>query len=157
MISSIIKSFIPLYGDGYRFRLMLRFREFSRKNNIIWLSICIKNYLLHKFSCELSINAKISPKVLFMHTTGVVIGEGVIIEDGVKIYSGVVLGRKDIMNESDYPIIRKDAVLGAGAKILGKVEIGERVIIGANSLVLTNINSGTWAGIPARQVKGDAQ
>lgn len=150
-ILSVLKACVPLYGDGYRFRALLRLREICRQRKITWLAICVKNYFLHKFGCELHIDAKISTKVMFMHTTEVVIGGGAIIEDGVKIYSGVVCGRKDVMNEDDYPIIRKNAVLGAGAKILGRIEIGENAIVGANSVVLTDVDAGVWCGIPAEK------
>ena len=152
MMLSILKALIPLYGDAYRFRALLRLREICRKKNITWLAICIKNYFLHKFGCELSIYAEISPRALFMHTTGVVIGEGMVIEEGVKIYSGVVCGRKDINNVNDYPIIKKNAILGTGCKVLGKVEVGQNCIIGANSVVMTSTDSGTWCGAPARKV-----
>ena len=76
IFSSVLKAFIPLYGDGYRFRALLRVREICREKKITWLAICVKNYLLHKFGCELSIDARISTKAMFMHTTGVVIGGG---------------------------------------------------------------------------------
>ena len=46
-------------------------------------------------------------------------------------------------------MIKKNVVLGTGAKILGKIEIGENSVIGANALVVTDVDSGVWCGIPA--------
>lgn len=84
MIKSILIALIPFYGDGYRFRLLLRLREYCRVKGYTVASVCLKNYMLHKYGCELSIRAKISPKAMFMHTTGVVIGDGSVIRGGGK-------------------------------------------------------------------------
>lgn len=155
MLKSILMLLVPGFGAGYRFRLFLHLREFYRRHNFKWLGTCLKNKLLKNYGCELSINAFISPKVQFMHTTGVVIGDGVEIGDGTKIYSNVCLGRKNIEVEDDYPKIGKNCVLSTGVKILGKIVIADDTVIGANSVILRDIlDSGcTYVGIPGRRVK----
>lgn len=152
-ITNIFLCFIPYYGKAVRFRLCLRLREFFRIHNFVFGAICLKNYMQSKYGCELGIDAKISTKVEFMHTVGVVIGNGVVIHEGVKIYSSVVCGRKDINLENDYPTIMKNAVLCTGVKVLGNVTIGEGVIIAASSVVLADCNEGIWGGIPAKLLK----
>ena len=134
--------------------LYLRLREFFRKKKMYFFGKCLKLHLLSKYGCELGITASISPKVQFMHTVGVVIGDGCVLEEGVKIYSNVVLGRKNIQREDDYPIIRKGVTLCTGATVLGKITVGENTIIGAKTLVLFNVDANSiYAGSPAKKIK----
>lgn len=117
-----------------------------------FLALCIKGYLQNHYGCEISVNAIISTKVQFMHTVGVVIGEGCVIEDGVIIYSGVVLGRKDIKIDA-YPYIKKNTILCTGACVLGGVIVGENCIIGAKSLILKDcIPNSTYIGCPGQKL-----
>ena len=154
MIHPSIDFFIPLHGQGVRLRACLRLREFFRIHHWTFLNTCLKNYMLNKWAMELGISAEISPKVLFMHTTGVVIGDGTVLKNGVKIYSHVVLGRKNVENINDYPVVEENCILGTGCRVLGAVTIGAGAIIGANAVVLSDCESGgTYVGIPARRIK----
>ncbi len=150
----IIEACIPYYGYGVRFRILLRLREYFRIHRLFGLAQFVKGILLHKYGCEISVNAIVSPQAVFMHYVGIVIGEGCIVEKGVIIYSGVVLGRKDIKKEDDYPVIKSGSVLCTGCTVLGNVMVGNNSIVAAKSLVLTNTEPhSTYAGIPARRIK----
>lgn len=150
----ILEACIPLYGAGARFRIYLRLREYFRKNKMGFLGQCLKVHLQRNYGCELSVKAVISPKCSFMHTSGVVIGDGCVVESGVVIYSGVVLGRKDIFKDDDYPTIEENVVLSTGAAVLGKCNVGRECIIGAQALVLSNCEpGGVYVGSPAVKVK----
>lgn len=154
-IHPLIAVFIPFIASGKsaRFRACLRLRELFRKRKLWFFADCVKGYLYTHFGCEISVNAQISTKAMFMHTVGVVVGEGCVIEDGVIIYSGVCLGRKDI-NTEKYPIIKKNAVLCTGSIVLGKVTVGEGCVIGANSLVIIDCEPNkTYVGSPAKCLK----
>ncbi|MDF1879225.1 serine O-acetyltransferase [Sulfurimonas sp. SAG-AH-194-C20] len=97
--------------------------------------------------------AQIGKRVFIDHGTGVVIGETSIIEDDVLIYQGVTLGGVSLDSGKRHPTIRQGAVLGAGAKILGNIEIGEYSKIGANSVVVKEVPScSTAIGIPAHVI-----
>jgi len=97
--------------------------------------------------------AQIGKRVFIDHGTGVVIGETSIIEDDVLIYQGVTLGGVSLDCGKRHPTIRQGAVLGAGAKILGNIEIGEYSKIGANSVVVKEVPScSTAIGIPAHVI-----
>lgn len=153
-MNNFIKLLVPYYGADVRFRACQRLREFFRRHHLFFLATCLKSYLQYKYGCELSINAKISIKASFMHTVGVVIGEGCIIEDGVVIYSNVCLGRKDIENEDDYPIIKRNTILCTGSIVLGKVIVGESCTIAAGAVVLSDCDaSSIYAGVPAKKIK----
>ncbi|NPA60098.1 MAG: serine O-acetyltransferase [Epsilonproteobacteria bacterium] len=98
--------------------------------------------------------AKIGKRVFIDHGTGVVIGQTTIIEDDVLIYQGVTLGGVSLIHGKRHPTIRKGAVIGAGAKVLGNIIIGEYAKIGANSVVVKEVpNNATAIGIPAHVIE----
>ena len=98
--------------------------------------------------------AKIGSRVFIDHGTGVVIGETTVIEDDVLIYQGVTLGGVSLIHGKRHPTVRKGAVIGAGAKVLGNIEIGEYAKIGANSVVVKAVpDNATAIGIPAHVIE----
>ncbi|MBL0709266.1 MAG: serine O-acetyltransferase [Sulfurimonas sp.] len=97
--------------------------------------------------------AHIGKRVFIDHGTGVVIGETTIIEDDVLIYQEVTLGGVSLDPGKRHPTIRNNAVIGAGAKILGNIVIGEYAKIGANSVVVKEVpDNATAIGIPAHVI-----
>ncbi|MEA1983780.1 MAG: serine O-acetyltransferase [Campylobacterota bacterium] len=99
-------------------------------------------------------SAEIGNRVFIDHGTGVVIGETAIIEDDVVIYQGVTLGGVSLEHGKRHPTIKKGAVIGAGAKVLGNITIGEYAKIGANSVVVKEVpDCSTAIGIPAHVIE----
>jgi serine O-acetyltransferase len=103
--------------------------------------------------------AQIGSRVFIDHGFGVVIGQTTIVEDDVLIYQGVTLGGVSLNQGKRHPTIKKGAVIGAGAKVLGNIVIGEYAKIGANSVVVKNVpDCSTAIGIPAHVIaKGRCQ
>ena len=98
--------------------------------------------------------AQIGKRVFIDHGTGVVIGETTIIEDDVLIYQGVTLGGVSLEHGKRHPTIKSGAVIGAGAKVLGNITIGENAKIGANSVVVKEVpDCSTAIGIPAHVIE----
>ena len=98
--------------------------------------------------------AVIGKRVFIDHGTGVVIGETSIIEDDVLIYQGVTLGGVSLTHGKRHPTIKSGAVIGAGAKVLGNITIGENAKIGANSVVVKEVpDCSTAIGIPAHVIE----
>jgi len=98
--------------------------------------------------------ATIGRRVFIDHGVGVVIGETAIIENDVLIYQQVTLGGVSTDKGKRHPTIKSGAVIGAGAKILGNIVIGENAKVGANSVVIKDVPSDcTAVGIPARVLK----
>lgn len=89
------------------------------------------------------------------HPTGIVIGDQVKVGENSTILQQVTLGTKT-KSGLDYPIVGKNAYLGAGSKIIGSVLIGENVLIGANAVVISDVPDNTTAvGIPAMALTPD--
>ena len=95
--------------------------------------------------------AQIGERVFIDHGTGVVIGETTIIGDDVVIYQQVTLGGVSTSPGKRHPTVGNRVVVGAGTKVLGNINIGDDAKIGANSVVVKDVpSSATAVGIPAR-------
>lgn len=102
---------------------------------------------------EIHPGATIGKGIFIDHGMGVVIGETAIIGDYTLIYQGVTLGGTGKDRGKRHPTIGENVVVGAGAKVLGNIEIGNNVRIGAGSVVLRDVPSDcTVVGIPGRIV-----
>ena len=92
--------------------------------------------------------------VMLDHATGIVIGETAVVEDGVAILQGVTLGATGKDRGDRHPQVRAGGLLGAGALVLGNIEIGAMSKVGAGSVVLRPVPPHcTVAGVPARVVR----
>lgn len=108
---------------------------------------------------EIHPEATIGQRLFIDHGTGVVIGQTTVIEDNVTIYHGVTLGgvgRVGVVDGKRHPTIKSGAIIGAGAQVLGNIEIGECAKVGANSVVINDVEAHTTVlGSPARVVGSD--
>ena len=105
------------------------------------------------FAVDIHPAAQIGAGILLDHATGIVIGETTVIEDNVSLLHGVTLGGTGKELGDRHPKVRRVVLLGAGAKVLGNVEIGEGAKIAAGSVVLDPVPAHcTAAGVPARIV-----
>jgi serine O-acetyltransferase len=103
------------------------------------------------FQVDIHPASRLGRGLFFDHATGIVVGETAVIEDDVSILQGVTLGGtgKDIGDR--HPKIRKGVLIGAGAKILGNIEVGHCSKVAAGSVVLKPVPPNvTVAGVPAR-------
>jgi serine O-acetyltransferase len=103
---------------------------------------------------EIHPGATIGRRFFIDHGLGVVIGETAEIGDNVLLYSGVVLGGTSLAKKKRHPTLHNNVVVGAGAKVLGALDIGEGAKIGAGSVVVRDVPAGaTVVGIPGKIVK----
>ncbi len=107
---------------------------------------------------EIHPGARIGKGLVIDHGMGVVIGETAVVGDHCLIYHGVTLGGTSLRREQRHPRIGDRVVLGAGAKILGNIEIGHDSRIGANSVVTESLAPGSKvrakaSGEPGRHEK----
>jgi serine O-acetyltransferase len=107
------------------------------------------------FAVDIHPAAQIGAGVFIDHAHGIVIGETAIVEDDVSMLHSVTLGGTGKETGDRHPKIRRGVMIGAGAKVLGNIEVGEDARIAAGSVVLENVAPRcTVAGIPARPVGG---
>jgi serine O-acetyltransferase len=105
------------------------------------------------FQTDINPAARIGKGIFLDHATGLVVGETAVIEDDVSILHGVTLGGTGKAGGDRHPKIRYGVLIGAGAKILGNIEVGHCSKIAAGSVVLSPVpHNKTVAGVPARVV-----
>jgi serine O-acetyltransferase len=105
------------------------------------------------FQTDINPAARIGKGVFLDHATGLVVGQTAVIEDDVSILHNVTLGGTGKASGDRHPKIRRGVLIGAGAKILGNIEIGHCSKVAAGSVVLATVpHNRTVAGVPARIV-----
>lgn len=105
-------------------------------------------------SVDIHPGAQIGRRVFLDHATGVVIGETTIIGNDVLIYQQVTLGGVSLSRGKRHPTVEDGATIGAGAKVLGNITIGKEAKIGANSVVVSDVDAEcTAVGVPAHMTK----
>jgi serine O-acetyltransferase len=106
------------------------------------------------FQTDIHPAARFGQGILLDHATGVVIGETAVVEDGVSLLQGITLGGTGKETGDRHPKIRRGAMIGAGVKVLGNIEVGEFARIAAGSVVLRDVPAhATVAGVPARLIR----
>jgi serine O-acetyltransferase len=105
------------------------------------------------FQVDINPATNVGQGVFLDHATGIVIGETAVVEDDVSILQGVTLGGTGKETGDRHPKIRRGVLIGAGAKILGNIEVGRCSRVAAGSVVLQPVPPNkTVAGVPARVI-----
>ncbi|MDB5364165.1 MAG: cysE [Rhodospirillales bacterium] len=117
------------------------------------LALHLQSRVSESFAIDIHPAARIGSGVFFDHGTGLVIGETAMVEDDVSILQNVTLGGTGKERGDRHPKVRSGVLIGAGAKILGNIEIGRGARVGAGSVVLHAVPAfASVAGVPARIV-----
>ncbi len=119
-----------------------------------WLARMLSNLSRLFTGIEIHPGAQIGRRFFIDHGMGVVIGETAVIGDDCTLYHGVTLGGTSWEKGKRHPTLGRDVVVGAGAKVLGPIEIGDGVRIGSNAVVVKSVEPGaTVVGVPGRVVE----
>lgn len=90
-----------------------------------------------------------------MHGSGLVLGPRNVIGNNFTIYQGVTLGQRRQQSPDEFLQIGHDCTVFAGARVLGKLKLGNRVTVGANAVLICDAEEGaTYAGVPAKRING---
>lgn len=142
-----------LYFKGFHALQSYRVAHWLWQQDRRTLAIHLQNRISEVFGVDIHPAARLGTGILIDHGTGVVIGETAVVEDNVSLLHEVTLGGTGKALGDRHPKVRRGVLIGAGAKILGNVEIGEGAKIGAGSVVLDDVPSHrTVAGVPAEIV-----
>src|SRR5215470_7683439 len=107
---------------------------------------------------EIHPGAEVGQRLFIDHGMGVVIGETSIVGDDVTIYQGVTLGGTGKEHGKRHPTIGNGVAIGAGAKVLGNISVGDNARIGAGSVVLRSVpENSTVVGVPAHVMFRDGK
>ena len=133
--------------------LMHRFTHELWSLRLKWLARVFSNIARWYTGIEIHPGAVIGRRFFIDHGMGVVIGETTEIGDDCTLYHGVTLGGTSWDKGKRHPTLGNNVVIGAGAKVLGPIEIGDGVRIGSNAVVLKSVSADmTVVGVPGRLV-----
>jgi serine O-acetyltransferase len=136
-----------LSHDGSQVLLLSRLRQAAGRWRLPVVGPALRRVQTALFGVEIARDVTLGEGVVFLHTVGIVIGGDSRIGDRVTFLGGNTVGS---IGWRGYPRIGNDVVIGAGARILGPVTIGDGATIGANAVVLTDVPPGATAvGVPA--------
>ncbi|QQL44545.1 serine O-acetyltransferase [Sulfuriroseicoccus oceanibius] len=142
-----------MFYKGFHALSAHRAAHFLWKQGRHTLARLLQSMISEAFAVDIHPAARFGCGILLDHATSFVAGETAIVEDNVSILHEVTLGGTGKEHGNRHPIVRSGVLIGAGAKILGRVEIGQGSRIGAGSVVLADVPEHvTVVGVPAEVV-----
>jgi serine O-acetyltransferase len=139
---------------GFHALTLHRFSHWLWGHRLRWLARLSSHVGRWFTGIEIHPGATIGRRVFIDHGMGVVIGETAEICDDCTLYHGVTLGGTSWNKGKRHPTLRPGVVVGAGAKVLGPITVGEGAKVGSNAVVVRDVPPGATAvGIPARIVE----
>jgi len=143
-----------LYFKGFHTLQAHRLTHWLWQNGERDFALYLQSRSSEVFQTDIHPAAAIGRGIFLDHATGLVVGETAVIDDDVSMLQGVTLGGTGKAAGDRHPKIRRGVMIGAGAKVLGNIEVGEKARIAAGSVVLSSVPPGTTvAGVPARIVR----
>lgn len=142
-----------LYFKGYHALQSYRIAHHLWKQGRQPLALQLQSRISEVFGVDIHPAARIGRGIMIDHGTSVVIGETAVVEDDVSLLHEVTLGGTGKETGDRHPKIRRGVLIGAGAKIIGNIEIGEGAKVGSGAVVLNPVPPHTTvAGVPAKVV-----
>ncbi|MBD3179807.1 MAG: serine acetyltransferase [Candidatus Latescibacteria bacterium] len=145
------------FSDGTSAMIMYRMARFFRRIRLGIVGAVILKVNKTLNSCVIGRGVSFGEGFVLMHPVGVVINGAVTGGKNVVLESGVVLGASRNGFPVEVPELGSNIFIGAGAKIIGKVRVGDNVTVGANAVVLSDVpDNSVVVGVPAREVKRES-
>ncbi|XBQ16090.1 MAG: serine O-acetyltransferase [Oceanicaulis sp.] len=152
-VRSLLQPF--LYFKGFHALLCYRVAHWLYRNDRESLAFHLQSRMSERFGVDINPAARIGRGIMIDHATSVVIGETAVVGDDVSILHEVTLGGTGSEDGDRHPKIGNGVLIGAGAKVLGNITVGDEARIAAGSVVLQPVPARcTVAGVPARPVGG---
>lgn len=151
-MKKVFKFLFPYIYKDIKIIVWYRIGHFFYKYNFKRLSFLCESFILSKYGCAISCQAKIGRNISFPHLIGIVIGGGCEIEDNVRIYQNVTLGRKK-SEIAEYPFVGRDSIVYSNSVILGNVRLANGTVVGANTvLAYDTVENGVYVGNPCKKI-----
>jgi serine O-acetyltransferase len=143
---------------GFRYSVLLRFYGYAR--TALWCQLGVRQLtvlLLHRYSIrfgiQISRDARIGSGLYIGHFGGIVVNAGVVIGDNCNLSQGVTLGQINRGAKAGCPTIGNSVYIAPGAKIIGRIHVGDHAAVGANAVVVDDVPPNVAVGgVPARVI-----
>jgi len=142
---------VVLLYQGLHALIYNRIAHFFYERGLFFIARAVSQCARSMTGIEIHPGARIGKRFFIDHGMGVVIGETAVIGDDVLLYQGVTLGGTGLEKGKRHPTIGNNVVIGAGAKVLGNIIVGDNAYIGANAVVIKDVpQNSTVVGVPGR-------
>ncbi len=142
-----------LYFKGFHAIQTHRLAHWLWRRGRVDLALYLQSRSSEVFQTDIHPGARMGRGLFLDHATGLVVGSTAVVDDDVSILQDVTLGGTGKESGDRHPKIRRGVLIGAGAKILGNIEVGHCARIAAGSVVLQDVpHNTTVAGVPAKVV-----
>jgi serine O-acetyltransferase len=146
------------FEPGFRYSVALRLAMYARAAH--WARYGFRQFtalMLYRYTVRYGISisskSKVGAGLYIGHFGGIVVNHGTVIGDNCNIQQGVTLGKANRGARAGAPVIGNNVFIGAGAKVIGRIHVGDGAAIGANAVVTRDVPPGAAvAGVPARVV-----
>jgi serine O-acetyltransferase len=139
---------------GLHALMLHRLSHWLWSHQLRWMARVLSHFTRWITGIEIHPGATIGRRVFIDHGMGVVIGETAEISENCTLYHGVTLGGTSWNKGKRHPTLAKGVVVGAGAKVLGPITVGEGAKVGSNAVVVRDVPpAATAVGIPARIIE----
>lgn len=128
-----------LFENGYQAVVLYRIASFFKRNRIPFLGPLFARLSLFLTGVDIAPGAEIGPGLMISHGVGIVVGNATRIGSNALLMHQVTLGAPTVSRIGQMPTVGNNAVLGAGAKVIGGVTIGDNVFVGANAIVTQDV------------------
>ncbi len=128
-----------LSNRGFHSLLFYRMAHWFYRLKVPLMPLILTRIIQIFYAIDIDYRANIDGGVVLVHGVGSVIGSGACIGSGTIIYHQVTIGVKGYGDNDGFATVGHNCILGAGAKILGKVRIGDHCVIGANSVITHDV------------------
>ncbi|HSK38164.1 MAG TPA: serine O-acetyltransferase [Arenibaculum sp.] len=143
-----------LFFKGFLALQAYRVTHWYWRKSRVSVALMLQGRISEVFAADIHPAARIGSGIMIDHGTSVVIGETAVVEDDVSMLHEVTLGGTGKVRGDRHPKVRQGVMIGAGAKILGNVEVGRWARVGAGSVVIKDVPAfSTVVGVPARIVQ----
>jgi serine O-acetyltransferase len=145
-----------LFAESFKYNFWMRtclyIKQFKvLKYSLYPIALYILRHYTYKFGISIPFNTCIGAGFYIGHFSGIIVSPDCIIGKNCNISQGVTLGQANRGDKKGSPVIGNNVYIGPGAKLIGKIFIGDNVAIGANSVVTKDVeNNAVVAGAPAR-------
>lgn len=154
------KTFIKsiLFNPGFKYAFCIRTGAYLKHHpifryNLFHLSRMVQKHFTYKYGVDITYNTRIGPGLHICHINGIGVSPGAKIGANCTISQLVVIGRANRGKREGYPTIGDNVYLGPGAKIVGRLTIGNNVAVGANCVVIDDVPDGAVVGgIPGKVI-----
>ena len=130
-----------LFENGYQAVVLYRIASWFKRHRIPFFGPAFHRLSLFLTGVDIAPGATFGPGLMISHGVGIVVGDRSKIGSGALLLQQVTIGAPSVRRLEQMPVIGDDAFLGAGARIIGGVTLGDRVFVGANAIVTEDVPS----------------